>query len=116
MWMFLTAVVLFAADFATKWLAVRSLSETPGGRVQVIPGFLDFFLQANTGGAFSLFYEHPMIITIFSAAAICGIIFWSRKLPKEVIAVHISFGLILGGALGNLVDRIRFRHVIDFIH
>ena len=116
MWMFITAAALFVADYATKWVAVRSLTETPGGRVPIIPGCLDFFLQHNTGGAFSLFYEHPMAITVFSAAAILGIAYWSRKLPKEVIAVHIAFGLILGGALGNLLDRIRFQYVIDFIH
>src|SRR5262245_65252623 len=110
-----TAVVVFIADFVTKWMAMRALSEEPGQRVVIIPGVFDFLLQGNTGGAFSILINHPEIITAFSLVAIVVIYAWSRRVPREVISAHIAFGMVLGGAAGNIVDRFRFRYVIDFI-
>ncbi|MEI7635085.1 MAG: signal peptidase II [bacterium] len=137
---FVTGLLVFVADFVTKWVAVRELAMAPGldggllafmfpsgdygrelleshvRRVPVIPGLFDWFLQYNQGGAFSLLNDYPLVITIVSVAAIVWIYLWSRRISPEHYHVHIVFGLILGGALGNLADRLRFRHVVDFIH
>ena len=117
---FITAGIVVLLDFLTKWVAVNRLLELPHGiglaefawpsnamvvalntampyRVPVIPGLFDWFLQRNTGGAFSLLDDHPIIITLFSAVAIGWIYAWSRRIPKERLLVHITFGLILGG-------------------
>ncbi len=109
-------VVVLVADLATKYYATHGLGRVLGGRIEVIPGLLDFFLQHNTGGAFSMLNEYPMVITAVSAAAIVLIFVWARRLPRRSAWGQASFGLILGGALGNLWDRVMYGHVIDFVH
>lgn len=116
MWMYIAAVLVLAADQLTKQIAVRALMHLPGYRYPVIPGTLDFYLQANTGGAFSLLRGYPIVITIFSVVAIALIFFWARKLPRSLVSARVAFGLIFGGAIGNLIDRISLNYVIDFIH
>jgi signal peptidase II len=116
MWLFLTAAAVLVADLSTKWLATSFLLQQPEFRVPVVPGLLDLSLQHNTGGAFSIFHERPYIITMFSLVAMGWIYLWSRKSPREVRIAHFSFGLILGGAAGNLIDRLRLGYVVDFVH
>jgi signal peptidase II len=116
MWLYLVALVTLASDLATKHIATVELLGRPGQRVPVIPNLLDFYWQANTGGAFSLLREHPMIITAFSAVAIVAIVIWAHRLPRAVISAHVAFGLLIGGAIGNLIDRVRLGYVVDFIH
>lgn len=105
-----------ALDLWTKQIATRELLRVPSLRVEIIPNLLDFYWQANTGGAFSLLREHPSIITGFSVVAIALIIVWAHRLPHRVVSAHIAFGLLIGGAIGNLIDRIRLGYVVDFIH
>lgn len=114
--MYITAALAFIADLVTKSIATHSLSDLPGHRVAVIPGYLDFLLAGNTGAAFSMLDGHAWVITAISIVAIAVIFLWSRKVPRNVLSAQISFGLIFGGAAGNLVDRFRFGYVVDFIH
>lgn len=112
----IAAAVVFALDFYTKVLAVRHLQPEGWRRVTVIPRCFDFLLARNQGAAFSIFDGRPLVIAAFSTVAIVAIIWWSLKLPRTVPSSHVAFGMILGGAAGNLLDRIRFHSVIDFIH
>lgn len=112
----LVAVAVFVADFITKYWAIQTLRPNPWNRQQVIPGILDFLWAENQGGAFSILHGRVWIITAFSIVAMVGVIWWSRTLPKHLISAHIALGAIIGGAIGNLVDRIRFQYVVDFIH
>jgi signal peptidase II len=116
MWMAATAVIALVADLTTKWMAMRYLSHLPECRYPVVPGVFDFYLQENTGGAFSLMRDSPAVITTLSVAALLVIFFWSLKIPRHVVSAQVAFGLIFGGAIGNLVDRLRFGHVVDFLH
>ena len=107
---------IFLLDQVTKWLILGNLSF--GERVAVIPG-LQFTLNFNRGIAFSLFDKQANVGQI---ALLVFIIFitimvgaWLIKTPLEEKASGISLMFILGGALGNLFDRIWHGHVIDFI-
>lgn len=109
------AAVVLAADRFTKILAERNLQDGP---VEVIAGVLDLRYTTNPGGAFGLFGGIPWLFATISAAVILAIVIASRKLPATSSAVGL--GLVLGGALGNLVDRaIRgpgfSGEVVDFI-
>ena len=110
------AAIVFIADLWTKIIAVRHLQPEGWKRVNIIPGFFDFLLAYNRGGAFSIMDGKPLIIAAFSVCAILAIIWWSLKLPREVVSAHFAFGMILGGAIGNLLDRVRYQAVVDFIH
>ncbi len=116
MWFYLPAGLVVAADQLSKLLALWWLASQPGHRVAVIPGFFDLYLQFNTGGAFSLFHERPNIILVFALVTVSWMIWYVHRLPAERISERLSFGLIVGGALGNLLDRLRLGYVVDFFH
>ena len=114
-----TVVVL---DQATKLLALRNLAlDDPvrglisGEPVVLIPRLLQFIYAENTGGAFSIFSRYPMALTIISTLVAMILIVWSLKLQTDEMMMRWPLGMILGGAIGNLIDRYRLQHVIDFI-
>jgi signal peptidase II len=111
-----TAVVVMAAvivcDQLTKWWAVTRLAD---GSVHVI-GTLDFELALNRGSAFSLFQGQTFLLVLMAAILIAGLLVLVWRSPTMGRAAVL--GLILGGALGNLADRLfRSNHgaVVDFI-
>ncbi|MDH7487150.1 MAG: signal peptidase II [Anaerolineae bacterium] len=69
----------------------------------------------NTGAAFGLFPNGGAILLAIAVVVIVAIVVYTRYLPTERWLVLLSLGLQLGGALGNLIDRLRFGHVVDFI-
>ncbi len=115
---FLGVVIL---DHLTKWWAIvtlRHLDELTGSlrSIVLIPGFLDFTYAENTGAAFSLFQEHPEVLTAVSLV-IAGMIFWWYwTTPRAHRGTRIALALVLGGAVGNLIDRVVRGSVVDFIH
>lgn len=113
---FLALIWLFA-DQATKLLAIRHLADMPPQ--EIIPGFFNLVLVHNRGAAFG-FLNDPAIdwqFWLFLGATILGcalVLYLMRKSPPSRV---LTLGLsgILGGALGNLIDRVRFRAVVDFL-
>lgn len=105
--------LIVIVDRLTKYLLLKNLSE--GESVRVIPGLFHFTLVLNSGSAFGLFKGSGVILTISSILTIiliCAYI-WRSKC-KDFLTL-IAFGLILGGAAGNLIDRVAFGYVIDFL-
>ena len=103
-------------DQLAKQIAESQL--TPHQAVNLFPYF-DWYLTYNTGAAFSFLADaggwQRWLFTI-TAVVISTIIFlWIKKLPAEDTTTAISLSLILGGAIGNLIDRILLGHVIDYI-
>lgn len=86
--------------------------------VEVIPGFFHLVHYTNTGMAGGLLREYPKILTGLGLAALVAIpvLFWleCRRDPRLAVTVW-GLGLILGGALGNVIDRLRIGHVTDFL-
>lgn len=70
---------------------------------------------SNTGAAFSLFPNQTMLFVVIAIAAIAIIVFYSRQLPRDGMIVRVGLGLQLGGAIGNLIDRLFYGRVTDFI-
>lgn len=106
-----------ALDVLTKHVVVDSLSDR--GPVTVIPGALDLTLTRNPGSAFSLATGYTVILSVLAAAVVVAVVRLSRRLRSTGWAV--ALGLLLGGAAGNLADRI-FRapgflrgYVVDWI-
>lgn len=108
---FSTALVFYAADRLSKLLAVKLLHA--GESVRVLPGIFHITLVLNTGAAFGLLKERAALFIVISAAAATYIVIYTWK-HKGLAAVQAAaLGLVLGGALGNLVDRMSFGYVID---
>jgi len=110
--MLLIAALVVAADQATKSLVLQYLG--PGERV-VIDGFFRLVNWSNTGAAWSFFHDCNGVLACVSVAALAGLMFWRRHFHIETLPGQISLGLICGGIVGNLVDRIFRHHVIDFL-
>ena len=110
--------VVVAVDQATKILALQKLS--PDISVSVIPRVLDFTLVMNRGVAFGLFSQHRVIllgVITLSLIVLAVLLFYLRKKnPSKTRSLDLwAFSLILGGAIGNWIDRLRFSAVVDFI-
>ena len=117
---FLAAAVLsLAIDQLTKTWVVKSLAFTD--RVSVIDGFFYLTHVRNPGAAFSLFADAPEAIRapffiVTTLIALGLIVSFFRKLsPRDRLAA-LALGLILGGAVGNLLDRLIYGEVVDFLH
>jgi signal peptidase II len=119
----IAASITLAADLGSKIWAERRLG-TDGGLlrpVELIEGHLDLVLARNPAGAWSMLQDVPdsirrPLFMVLSVVAIVFIVSVYRRLLPEQRALRWGLPLVLGGALGNLVDRIRYSYVIDFIH
>jgi signal peptidase II len=111
------AVAAYALDQATKWWAEHSLTE--GRPRDVVGSLLRFTLSHNAGAAFSTGTSYTFVLTLVALAVIAVCIRTARRLGS--IGWAVALGLVLGGALGNVTDRIfrapsPFRgHVVDFL-
>jgi signal peptidase II len=111
--MALIALAVLALDQATKLLVLRLLGPTQE-RV-VVDGFFRFVHWGNTGAAWSLFRDRNDLLAIVSILALLGLFLWRRHFHIESALGQISLGLIFGGISGNLMDRLRYHQVIDFL-
>ena len=112
----LVATLVLLADQISKWYASKVLIT---GSITILPGFFDFELVHNLGAAFGLFADFlPLWRDIFlisvAVFATLFVLFLLYKTPGRWEA--LGLGLVLGGALGNLIDRLRLGWVVDFIH
>lgn len=108
-WMIVGAV--FGLDQGTK-LVIQRLME-PGLSVEVVGQILCFTYALNPGGAFGILGEYPAVLLGISLLVVAVVLV---AVPRIVRAGYIwPVGLLLGGALGNLADRLRFGKVVDFI-
>ncbi|NJD32766.1 MAG: lipoprotein signal peptidase [Gammaproteobacteria bacterium] len=115
-WLWLSGGVI-ALDQATKFLVTRFFELYE--RVEVLP-VLDFTLLHNTGAAFSMLagasgWQRPFFITLGIAVSLLLVV-WMWRSPRGDKLLPVALALILGGALGNVIDRVRLGYVIDFIH
>lgn len=106
------AAAVVAADQATKaWITGQI---EPGGVIRVLGDELRLIVTWNTGGLFGLFQEQAAIFAAFSVAVMALIVIvHGRSAPGRYISV--TLGLLLGGAIGNFVDRLTLGHVIDWV-
>ena len=114
-WFGLAAAVI-AADQLTKWLVLGYFANRAPH--QELTGFLNLVLVFNKGAAFSLFaqapgWQAPVLSAFAVAAAIVVGVFIVRSPGRQILCLGLA--LILGGAIGNVIDRLRFGQVVDFL-
>ena len=110
------ALMVVALDQLTKQLVLRSL-----GYAQekiVVDGFFKFVHWTNTGAAWSLFRGNNMLLAIIAIVALVVLFFSRHHFDARTLMGQVAFGLICGGIVGNLIDRLlpSRKHVIDFIY
>ena len=113
---FVLAAVVFALDQFTKWLVLRCIVE--GDEHIIIPGFFNLAHRVNTGAAWSMFTGNNALLAAVAITALVLLFVFRRHFNAERILGQFAFGLIFGGIIGNLTDRLLpGRHaVVDFLH
>lgn len=106
------AIAIVIADQLTKFIARATLAD--GSTVVVIPNVLSLQFVLNTGAGFGILQGQNILLMLVALVAIIVIILSLRKILEKQHHV-IGASLILGGATGNLIDRIAFKAVTDFI-
>lgn len=97
----LVAATVVGLDAVTKRYAATAFVD---GDVVLIPGFLSFTYVENPGAAFSLFQDFGQVLGV-AAIVVTAIVLWALRRPRPTMEV-VAFGLIIGGAVGNLIDRV----------
>lgn len=113
----LVAIIAVVLDQASKRWIVATLGPKPMTKfIPLIGEDIRLAYSHNTGIAFSLFQGKSDILTIVALVIITGAIYlYITQLPNRRRLIQIAMGLILGGALGNVIDRIQLGYVVDFI-
>ena len=115
---FLIALLVVAFDRLSKWTIAHRLSLHDG--FQVIPGFFRIIHTENPGAAFGIFADSPSpwkvgLLILFSVLALLIVSALLWKSGHTLTTTGVGLALILGGAIGNLWDRLVSRHVVDFL-
>ena len=113
-----TTALTFALDQITKIIVVFWMELISKGQINIWPGFIHFHMAWNTGINFGLFADQGELmrwLLIAVALAVCGFVgYWMRQEQKPIAL--IAAGLVIGGALGNSLDRILYGSVADFLN
>jgi len=116
-WGLLAAFLVLAADQASKWWVLEVLHLPDRGQVAVLP-VLSLTMVWNQGVTFGLLHQDgpwgPWLLAGVALAVVAALGTWLRRAESALIA--LSLGAIAGGAVGNIVDRLRFGAVVDFLH
>lgn len=105
--------LLIGTDQFTKYLVVEYLKEKE--QFVVIENVLSFRYVENTGAVFGSFAAHTIVLTVVSIILIGVVIFYFLKNKNQSKFINICLLLMISGGIGNVIDRIRLKYVIDFI-
>jgi len=110
------ALLVLVADQVSKTWIVNVHWHWPEEGWELIPGFFALTFNVNTGGAFGILPHGTLLLALAAAVAAAAIVVYSLRAPMPLPRLlGIALALPLGGALGNLWDRVRLGHVIDFL-
>lgn len=111
--MLVTAAIVLVADQITKLIVSNSLDSDQ--EVIIIQGFLKFVNWHNTGAAWSQFQGKSLQLAFISVIALGALIHWRHHFEIHTRTGKIAMGMLIGGILGNFIDRLAYQHVVDFI-
>ena len=111
------AAVVVVVDQLSKAWVLRTWPEPYSGAIEIVPGWLELTYIQNTGVAFGMFQGVPQLFIFTSLIIVAGAIwFYLRNAPPDDLWLGVCLGLIVGGALGNVIDRIRLGFVVDMVN
>jgi signal peptidase II len=112
--------VLVADQLTKKWIVDHIPFNPPhlhGGDldIEVVRGFFYIIHVGNPGAAWSMFSGQSTLLAVLAGATLLAIFYWRHSLGLREKLAQVCFGLLCGGIVGNLIDRVLYGHVIDFI-
>ena len=114
----LLVAAIFALDQYTKHLVVRRW--TVGDSLPLIPDFFSLTYVRNRGGAFGMLADLPEgwrvgFFVLFAVATVAALLWMLRSTPRSDVVQRTAIASVIGGAVGNLLDRVRYGEVVDFL-
>lgn len=111
------AALIVLVDQATKAVVRQRFGLHDS--LEIVPGFFSLTRVHNTGAAFGMLNEtdfpfKPVVLVLVASAALAGVALYAAMLPREQWLARIGLAFILGGAAGNLIDRLTLSYVLDF--
>jgi signal peptidase II len=109
---FFAAFIVVTVDQLSKYFVQANMTL---GQSMPEEGFFRITYTTNAGGVFGIFANQAFLITLTAIVGVVAILIYSRYPQANRVPIRIALGLLLGGAVGNLIDRIRLGKVVDFI-
>ncbi|MFI8491978.1 signal peptidase II [Peribacillus butanolivorans] len=114
MFYYLIALLVIAFDQLTKWMIVKKMEY--GESIEIIENLLYITSHRNRGAAWGILQGQMWFFYIITIAVIIGLVYYIQKMAKESRLLGVSLALMLGGAIGNFIDRVVRQEVVDFVH
>ena len=108
------ALLIFLLDQLTKLLVLHYLGYAQ--EKVILPGFFKLVHWGNTGAAWSMFRGKNELLAVIALVALVVLYFSRHHFDSRTLPGQVAFGLIVGGIVGNLIDRLWVQHVIDFLY
>ena len=113
MFYFIIALLVIGLDQLTKWFIIKNMDL--GESITVIEDFLFITSHRNSGAAWGILQGQMWFFYVITVIVIIALIYYMKKAQKKVF-FKLSLALMLGGAIGNFIDRVFRQEVVDFIH
>lgn len=110
---YLLAVIVVMIDQWTKWLVIKKMELQE--KIPVIENFFYLTSHRNKGAAWGILQDQMVFFYIITVLVVIGIVYYMEKHIKGQKLMAVSFSLILGGAIGNFIDRLFRKEVVDFL-
>ena len=111
---YLIALVVIVIDQFTKWLVVKNMEL--GESIPIIHDVLYLTSHRNRGAAWGILQGQFWLFYIITVIVVIALVIYIRRVPKEQRLFGLGLALMLGGAIGNFIDRVFRKEVVDFIH
>ncbi|MFD1447031.1 signal peptidase II [Oceanobacillus profundus] len=111
-WYYVIALFIIGIDQLTKWIIVSTMEL--GERITVIENFFYITSHRNSGAAWGILQGQMLFFYIVTVVVVIGIIYYMQKFAKNDTLLAIGLSFVLGGAIGNFIDRLFHQEVVDF--
>jgi len=111
-WYYIIALIIIGVDQFTKWLVVKNMDLYE--QIIIIENFFSLTSHRNSGAAWGILQGQMVFFYIVTVIVIIGVIYFMQTLGKENKLFALALSLILGGAIGNFIDRLLHQEVVDF--
>jgi len=109
----IVVIIGLLIDRLTKWWALKDLAKE--NSIVVIPNFFSLSYLENRGAAFGVFQNRVIFLVIITTCVLAGLVYYLVKYKPKSKLLRVSFAMIISGAIGNLIDRVYYNFVVDFI-
>ncbi len=108
----LASAIVVVDQLVKEWILANFRLEAP---VDIVGDYVRITIVHNSGGLFGLFQNEAPVFALVSLVVIGAIVWFHARAAAGNLLVSVTLGLLLGGAIGNLIDRLRFSYVVDFV-